>query len=503
MKNLESQTQLRSFTKVLQLIQENQKQKQESVENVIMISIKLIEQLQKDLYQLKSNVVQQLDYLNENVNEWIKQVLIIGQQNVTYSFYDELDKLINQKKLDEFNEKLLIDQINKINQSWNQKFNKKLILFKQFKESQKCEEILQKLGNINEINIREQIMNEIQLQLIQDDNEQNQFSQQLMMYKQVQFKLIDDSNQQIGYCQAIVFNKDGSIMVSSNNCEIRIWNFEQGRFKLSNSYNKHTNPVYCMVYSKQKNSFISGGGLQEIFCWQQINKNEWKCSQPFKQHKDQVYCLILNKQEDQLISGGLDCRIIVWQVDFIKNDLTFLYSLDKHSNIVFSISLNQSETVLASCGYHELIIWGKESQGKWEFKYKQSVSAGQKIHFINNQQFLWVPLDKQIDDLLEFELQNGVFKQNQDKTITLIKNHECEDCVFFPIIHNKDRNVILIRHKHHIYLIRQLNDGKFKILASINCQDKESYGTMTNNGQYLVFWDNKSKKYSSYEILYQ
>ncbi|CAD8114619.1 unnamed protein product [Paramecium primaurelia] len=92
---------------------------------------------------------------------------------------------------------------------------------------------------------------------------------------------------------------------------------------------------------------------------------------------------------------------------------------------------------------------------------------------------------------------------NSNKTITLIKKDEYEDNDLFPIIHNKDRNLILIRHKHHIYLIRQLKDGTFNICTSLDCQTHKSNGTMTNNEQYLVFLDNKYEKYSSYEILYK
>ncbi|CAD8156466.1 unnamed protein product [Paramecium pentaurelia] len=49
--------------------------------------------------------------------------------------------------------------------------------------------------------------------------------------------------------------------------------------------------------------------------------------------------------------------------------------------------------------------------------------------------------------------------------------------------------------------MRQLNDDTFNILTSFNCQTHESYGAIT--GQYLVFWDNEYKKYSSYEIFYK
>ncbi|CAD8104251.1 unnamed protein product [Paramecium sonneborni] len=423
--NLESQPQLMNFKKALKIIEENQKQKKEFIENVIMINIKLIEKLLKQLSQLKFNVIQQLDQLIGGVDQWIEHLLKIGYENATYSFFDQLDNLINKKELDEFNQKSLIDQINQINQSWDQNIEKKLNLFKSFQDSQKGEEILTKLRNINETkqNTALQILDETQKKAIQVEDSQKHFENQLMINKEIEFQLIDDSNKQIGSCYTIAFNMDESIMVSNEMSQIKIWNFEQGRFKLSNCYNNHSVPVLCLVYSKKTNNFISGCIYQEIICWQQINQNEWKCSKPFKQHSNSVQCLILNKQEDQLISGGNDHKIIVWKVDFIENELTFLYFLDKHSNRVLSLSFNQSETLLASCE--------KGLQGKWEFKYNQVLQYGKKIHFLNDEQFLWVTKNKEINDILVFELLNGVFQQNSNKTITLIKNNECEDYLFF------------------------------------------------------------------------
>ncbi|CAD8117637.1 unnamed protein product [Paramecium primaurelia] len=384
-------------------------------------------------------------------------------------------------------------------------------LFKQFQETQKCEELLINLQNFNQIKDKEILIEDNQennsnkqKEVIQIDSQQKQLEQQLMIDKQIELKLIDDSNQQSYYCVAIVFNNTGQIMISCNIKEIQIWNFEQGRLKLINSYQEHKEAVTCLIYSKMRNNFISGSDDNTIICWQQINQKDWKCSQPFKQHNQTVNCLMLNKQEDQLISGGCDQFIKVWNVDFIKNELNFQYSLDQHSNQVHSFSFNQSETVFVSCGYTHFIIWEKGIQGKWEFKYRKDVSDyGRKIYLINDQQLLWVTFLKNIDDIFVFEIQNGVFEQNINKTIKLTKNNECDDNLYFPIIHNKDKNIILVRHKHHIYLIRQLNNGTFNIIVSLNCSNNEINGTMTNNGQYLVFWDNKYKKYKSYEILHK
>ncbi|CAD8088634.1 unnamed protein product [Paramecium primaurelia] len=366
MENLASKSKLMNFKKILEHIEETQKQKKESIENMLIINIKQLEELQRAFHQLKSNIVQQLDYLIGNTNEWIKQIQIWGQLNVTYSFFDELEKLINQTKLDQTNQKSIVDQINQINQSWNQKIFKKLNLFKSFQETQKCEELLISLQNINFINEKEILIkenqendNKKQKEVIQGYIQQNQQKQQLIINKQVELKLIDDSIQQSGYCRTIIFDNTGSIMISCEGKEINIWNFELGRLTLINTYSQHIKAVTCLVYSKLRNNFISGSYDKTIISWQQINQKDWKCSQPFQQHNDYVNCLILNKQEDQLISGGSDKSIKVWNVDFIKNELNFQYSLDHHRNIVFSFCFNSSETVLVSCGYSEFIIWEK------------------------------------------------------------------------------------------------------------------------------------------------
>ncbi|CAD8198810.1 unnamed protein product [Paramecium pentaurelia] len=506
LENLESKSKFKSFLKALKNIEKNQNQKKKSIENVLINIIEKIQELQKNLIHLKFNVDQQLDNLIENANEWIKQIQIWGKSKVTYSFFDELEKLIKQKKIDQSYLKSIADQINQINQEWNQKYFNKLNLFKSFQETQKCEELLLSLQKINLIKEKEILIKQNQVNICKKQKEVIQVDiqqeQKLMNEKKVELKLIDNSNQQIGLCYAVVFDETGSIMVSCEHEMINIWQFEQGRLKLIKTYQEHIQAVTCLVYSKLKNNFISGSLDKTIISWQQINQKEWKCSQPFQQHSMSVNCLMLNKKEDHLISGGLDKSIKVWNVDFIKNELNFKYSLDKHSNSIQSFSFNSSETLMASCGYDHFIIWQKGVQGKWEFQYKKEVSYyGRKICFINDYQCLWVTQRKDCNNIFLFEIQNGVCQENINKTINLVQNALCDDYLYFPIIYNKDKNIILVRHKHHIYLMRELNDGIFNIIASFNCQTDEIFGTMTNNGQYLVFWDEKYKKYQSYEIL--
>ncbi|CAD8215482.1 unnamed protein product [Paramecium octaurelia] len=218
--------------------------------------------------------------------------------------------------------------------------------------------------------------------------------------------------------------------------------------------------------------------------------------------------IIFHQNEDLLFSGSYDKSIKVWKVDFNQNQLIFLYSLDKHNDEVMSLSLNQSEDKLVSCAdnQNQIIIWERRQNNQFEFKYfvKQSIQEkGLKVKFIKDNQFIWITGGKEIDKLYVFEIEQGIFQENKDKTIQLIANNQNVDEYRFPIVYNKERNLILVRHKTYIYIIREINDAKYKIYHQLNCETIGIFGTITNNGQYLVYWDSKKQEYSTYELLNQ
>ncbi|CAD8127816.1 unnamed protein product [Paramecium sonneborni] len=521
---------VKSYMSAMQLIEQSQNERREQVSNVIMMSVLQIEKLEKNLNILKQGVIQRLDRLIEICGSWIKNLYQLKEQSKVFQdFVDELDSLINETKV-EINLKLLIDQINKINRNQQHKIIDRLERFPDFEEKNDCIEQLKNIDQLYMI-IKEEIQSS-------DDN-QNQDRDNLNQQKQdnIEFKLIDDQYKQKDDCQVIVFDKSGSIMISNDNEKIKIWNYNLGKLKLLNTYQIHNNYITCLVYSKQTNSFVSGSDDKTIICWKQKNQQEqqeWIYSNPYQLHTGYVNCLILNQNEDLLFSGGADKSIKVWHSDFNNNQLIYLYSLNEHSRTVLSLSLNQSETLLASCGYQEFIIWTKSFRDKERYeqlkqtvnngsdqsqilkqhqlplsdkqqfqisKQKQLISNGCKIQFITDQLFIWVTDDKNTNQILVFEQQDDIFKQSNDKTIQLINNQQCDDYYYFPIVYNQDKQIILIRHKYHIYLINKENDDKFNILASKYCRTKYNYGAMTNDAKYLVLWDKYLKKYLSYEII--
>ncbi|CAD8174749.1 unnamed protein product [Paramecium pentaurelia] len=133
----------------------------------------------------------------------------------------------------------------------------------------------------------------------------------------------------------------------------------------------------------------------------------------------------------------------------------------------------------------------------------QIINLQLKVSFITENSFIGITGDQGINMIYLFELIEGIYQEIQHKSIQLMNNDQDYDEYFFPIIYNKQRNLIFVRHKSQIYLIKNINDGNFKIVDQLNCNTLDIYGTITDNGQYFVFWDIKINGYSIYELQIQ
>ncbi|CAK83593.1 unnamed protein product (macronuclear) [Paramecium tetraurelia] len=323
----------------------------------------------------------------------------------------------------------------------------------------------------------------------------------------ISLNLIDNTNQQRDFCYALSFNNDNTILITNSENLILIWKFEFGKMELIQSVSGHTEDVNCLIFSKKTNNFISGSNDNCIRCWKQVSSKEWVSSQEFERNS-YIYTLKLNNKENQLISGSFHGQINVWNLDFDsgENELKLIQSLDKHTSTVYDLSLNQSETQFISCSKdNTIIVWGLGLNNYWEFKYivKQSIDDfGCKVHFINDDQFIWVSGGQESQDCIyTFGLNKGVFEEIPEAKVQLIKDITNFDIFQFPIIYQEQQNIMIIRHKTHIYVIQRQLNGKFKICYQLNYQTNVIFGTLTNDSKYLVVKSNTNNKYMIYEVI--
>ncbi|CAD8179044.1 unnamed protein product [Paramecium octaurelia] len=493
-----NQSQVCSLNDFLEQIQRNQNQKKNKVKELIDINRKAIEKMGYLFDSLKSEVINYLDNFINNTKMWVENLVQTGQQYLAYDFYKEMEKEINGKRQTLFSCLPLIDEIEKINQQYEGKIIRKLKYFQSFKKSEQFEQELKNLQNTNQqILIEEQSeFNPIQQQLIGEED------QELLKCQQFRIQLINDSNKQLSNCSTIAFNQTGSIMVSNEKSAIKIWKFSEETLELLHSQDVHQGNINCLVYSKQLNSFISGSEDQTIICWKQSNNYEWKNSQPFEEHSDSVLCLILNKSENQLISGGYDKQLIFWEVDLNNNKLIYSDSYQKHENQVRQLNFNQSETLLASCAFGEIILWQKQANNKWEHQQviKSSI-YGLKLQFINDSKFLWASYGKSQDKIQVFSQQNGKFEEQFNSLIQLDQNIQFNDNSQFPIIYNEELKILIVRHKHKIYIINHQKQDIFTIICRHDCGINNMCGALTKNGEYLVLFDQIQQQFQIFKLL--
>ncbi|CAK70435.1 unnamed protein product (macronuclear) [Paramecium tetraurelia] len=461
------------YKDILEIIQEQQQIKLEQVYNLIK------SQILTQLNLLKSNVIQQFEFIQCAVQDWINNLQLLCQQYQQYSFHDELENFINNKGI-YFDQNELLQRISKEQNIWYSKVTSKLDLFNQFQEQEKCKEMLEN----NKLMIQKLNVNfNQQIEISEDD---------------IKLKQTELSVKQQGSCLSIAFNSSDSIMVSTNKSLINVWNFNNGKLELSQQLKYHEGWINSLVFSKRQNLFLSCSSDQTIRVWKSYGQNEWISSIPYQQHTDKVLCMILNQNEDELFSGSLDYRINSWKLDLDKNELQYQYSLDKHNNGVYSLSLNQKSNIQ----HHALQARIKQLFGKEDkiIKWNSNTLLNNLFKALD-QRFCLSKRISLFGYLIVIKLMKyGVFQENTEKKLKLNSDNVNMEMFQFPLVYNKNRNLMVLRHKIFIYIIRELKNGNFKIVEQLNRQTNKIFGTVTNDGNHLVFWDEIKKEYQIFQL---
>ncbi|CAD8105165.1 unnamed protein product [Paramecium sonneborni] len=447
--------------------------------------ISFIAQKKQQLVSLKNNFIawkstinQQIDQILGYINLWIDNIISKNIIKDKYVIMEELENFVNQYEFHEKNFEFLVEQINFINQASSNKIQLKLAqLNEEYRKIiTQTKDSFMKIINISQ--------------------------------HKISLKPINNQLKQSDDCFTIAFNYTGQIMISGCGKDIKVWNFQNGQIQEVQKLQVHQSTISCLLFSKNQNSFISGAYDHTIRCWLQINGQQWKSSQKYEEHSSDIQCLLLCKKEKTLFSGSCDKSIKIWIVDFANNNLQYCYSLEKHTHIVYGLTLNESETFLVSCGDdQQIIIWKKSNNNKWEFYQlvNQSIrEVGAVTSFIKENLFIWIGgVQNGKDCVSYFELIKGCIVEQKNKEQQLILSPEVFNYSLFPIVFNKEKQIILFRHKFHIYLLTKQISGKYRISTKIKFESNEIWGSMTNDAKFLVLWEKKQCRFLIYQIEYQ
>ncbi|CAD8202699.1 unnamed protein product [Paramecium octaurelia] len=460
----------------------------------IRLSVLLNEYLMK-FFQFKNTSEQKRAEIKANIQILIDKIGI--QQNIE-NFYidleqrfkkriDIIDKILNAAKMDD--DFLDLSDIAKdfINTQDNfQKFEEKFIT------------------NVNE-NMRQDLIiakDHLENQIKKLSGEQLSLIQSSKIQKETIYKSISEESQ-TQKCQALCFNYNDNLIATAKHNVIIIWDFVGGKMNFSTELKGHNGEISCLLFDKDSNSLISGGGDADciINLWVCTEYQKWKLQKTYQQEGG-IKVMLFNKQGDQLIIGSQKGQIKIFKTDSLE--LIKEYKDDQNKQPIFGLSLNDDQNYLVQCGMDEslrLYQFGQEL--KLIFKQKCK-GFGMRIKFIDNSSFVFIQKD---GNLIYCKIEwNKVIEIQQFRL-----SSEKEDVSYTPIWYDSISKLLIVKYNKSIFFLK-LVDGRFQKIDQLESKYYQLFATVSNSGKYLITWIGKGKQqyqgerhdlYQIYELNYQ
>ncbi|CAD8145200.1 unnamed protein product [Paramecium octaurelia] len=294
------------------------------------------------------------------------------------------------------------------------------------------------------------------------------------------------------WCKTFAFIKDDSILVIGFNNMIKEYQIKNGNMKQFQVLLGHRFDVNCLKWANFQNQLISGGHDGKIFCWPKNLSSNSKFIAKCNFHSLSITHFLMNSKEDLLITASMDQTIKFSEKNKQNQIWECSQVITEYRDTIFSLSLSQNENKLISCGYDNLILVLQKDQqfnrNNWIVKQRIILDLhGYRLSFIKDDLFLFQPYNK--EEIWIYEISNDLFIKA--KTI-----HSKSDCLdfgtLFPHQYIQSKNIILAKNGNYIHLIKFDIQDNLEVFQSINFGDQCIYGQLSNDGQCLITWDNKS-----------
>ncbi|CAD8114854.1 unnamed protein product [Paramecium sonneborni] len=313
-------------------------------------------------------------------------------------------------------------------------------------------------------------------------------------------------------CYSISMNKENSLIIAGSNSKIKIYKFNPKLLKMKEIQilKEHSDDVTTLSFFKTIiYSFISGSRDLTIIIWscQQSRKDKeslklkWISHHKIQAHSNPITCLIFNRVENLIISGSGDNNIKFWSYNFNEAKIYYQQTIQEHVNWVYSLSINNTGNKVISCGHDQLILiieYNNESQSWIVIQKIMTQYFGYRLSFITEDIFTFQPRSQPYFEVYKL---NEESKQYIKTTCIQIQGGD-ESCVsLFPSIYCPSKGLLLSKNGKYLNLItiyQKENKIEFLLQQSIEMDDYLLFGTMNDDGSYLISWDDTSKTIQIY-----
>ncbi|CAD8179765.1 unnamed protein product [Paramecium pentaurelia] len=322
------------------------------------------------------------------------------------------------------------------------------------------------------------------------------------------FKYNTIINQKIEqFSHSIAINQNNSLLLVSNSTKIEMFVILEEKLKKIQQIICHKRKVVSLNFFRTNRLFITGSFDSYIILWSTIMMSKPKYIQKLLGHNSTIQCIIKRlPNEDLIISCSTDYTIKFW-IQLPKNNQQWICSqtVSVHQNIVWGISINQQGNQVISSGEDHLILVIEQNQQTQNWFIKQMIQVDQSgfsLCYINKNAFIFQP--ESSENLIVYTL-------NENQEFMKFKNFKVFGqgyCCYpyFPSIYNNQKQLLINKNGNYLNIMKvqeENQDTKYnyteaeyslKIIQVINYENYYIFGTLSDDGQYLITWDKISRE---------
>ncbi|CAD8187195.1 unnamed protein product [Paramecium octaurelia] len=302
-------------------------------------------------------------------------------------------------------------------------------------------------------------------------------------------------------CNAIAFNQNKELLLVCCDNNIKVYQFNDGYLKLIQilSKSRFTITVLTFFNYNRKCQFLSGScdSFIEVRSINQLRSQKY--IQKLDSHKRAISCLVIGQNQKMFLSGSMDQKIKLWSC-YQQNQGSCQWSCQQtikgHMNSVYALDINSKQNKAVSCGYDDkmLIMEIIQNMETYQLVLKQKISLlnfSFRILFINDSDFIFQSYCGKNLQLLQQD-------QNEKYVITQFLPVQCKSqpCnIFFKPQYINSKGFFACKNSQNLnFVYHNPVNNELVLLYSLSFDNYEQYGSLSEDGEYLITWDQKLEK---------
>ncbi|CAD8110867.1 unnamed protein product [Paramecium sonneborni] len=297
-------------------------------------------------------------------------------------------------------------------------------------------------------------------------------------------------------CRAMQIIMNNSIFISSCGNFVKVYYFKNGSLSFLQQVKHNKFSVTFLSFARNSQYFISCCD-QIIKFWSINGINNQRNITKIRQIDSCYSCYAISDQNQQVVVG------MEKKIQFIQMDDQWKVSqyIENHNDQIYNLSFNDSETILISCGGDYKISIIQNFNRLWKIIQIINVDGfGNQAAFIGDNTFIFHPwCSKQMFQYKLIQKNNQMFYLSNSR----LMDGEGDLCNLCFSQYIKQKQLFIKQDMCSILIFQVIENSELQFLQSLIFQSIQIQATMSNDGKYLITWDEATQNIQVINIEYK